>query len=144
MHSCYELIKPMTSIYTVCEQLRRHRLLVHMLARSKDLPVYLVHALHISHVSILKAVLYIHYILAIANNIGIRNVSKLKHLSMYFPTTTPQAQVGGLTANLCPILTYYSYLIKHCDVRSPIVGDLIFMVGNLTKADCPTMGHLTI
>ena len=38
--------------------------------------------------------------------------------------------------NLCATLTSYSDLIKHYDVKSPMT-----MVGDLTKADCPTIGH---
>ena len=53
--------------------------------------------------------------------------------------------MGDLTVNLCRHLTYlYKTLSDHCDVKSPmtIVGDLIFMVGYLTKADYPTFDNM--
>ena len=48
----------------------------------------------------------------------------IMYLSMYSPTTPPSGTGGDLTANLglwptLGHLTYYSYLIKHCDVKSP-------------------------
>ena len=45
VHSRYELIKLSTSVYIVHEQLRRYQPLVHMLARSEDLPVRVVRVL---------------------------------------------------------------------------------------------------
>ena len=54
VHSCCELIKLATSVYIVCGQLRHHQPLVHMLARSKDFPIDVVHALVISHTSVFQ------------------------------------------------------------------------------------------
>ena len=65
----------------------------------------------------------------------------IMHLSMYSPTTP-----SDLMANLCPILGYltYLYLMKTLQCQIPydyIVGDLIYMVGHLTRADCPICQH---